>query len=57
VDGGDVSVRMSWWPQSGNLALCDLALHEYLGIARYHEYNAMGWNAPPLPPLGSKPAP
>jgi hypothetical protein len=42
---------MSWWPQSWNLALCDLALHEYLGIARYYEYNAMGWNAPPLPPL------
>ena len=22
----------------------DLALHEYTGIARYHVYNAMGWN-------------
>jgi uncharacterized SAM-binding protein YcdF (DUF218 family) len=51
VDGGDVSPWMSWWPQSWNLALCDLALHEYVGIARYYEYNAMGWNAPPLPPL------
>jgi uncharacterized SAM-binding protein YcdF (DUF218 family) len=51
ADGGDVSPLMSWWPQSWNLALTDLALHEYTGIARYHEYNAMGWNAPPLPPL------
>jgi len=34
----------SWWPQSYNLTMADLALHEYAGIARYRFYNAMGWN-------------
>jgi hypothetical protein len=24
--------------------MADVALHEYAGIARYHLYNAMGWN-------------
>jgi hypothetical protein len=28
-------------------------LHEYAGIARYHVYNAMGWNVPQMPPLTS----
>lgn len=36
---------INWLPQAWNLALTDLALHEYLGIARYHLYQAMGWNA------------
>ncbi len=39
-----VSGMLSWLPQSYNLAMTDLALHEYAGIARYHLYNAMGWN-------------
>ena len=34
----------SWLPLSYNFAMADLALHEYVGIARYHVYNAMGWN-------------
>ncbi|GGY19866.1 hypothetical protein GCM10008098_10330 [Rhodanobacter panaciterrae] len=34
----------SWWPQSYNFTVVDLALHEYAGIARYRFYNAMGWN-------------
>ncbi|MFT4197083.1 MAG: YdcF family protein [Pseudoxanthomonas sp.] len=43
-------VRADWLaPRSGppsgaNFLLADLALHEYLGIARYHLYQAMGWN-------------
>ena len=37
--------RMDWWPQSWNFAVTDLALHEYVGVLRYHVYNAMGWNA------------
>lgn len=44
------------WPSWSNLSLTELALHEYAGIARYHVYNAMGWNAPPLPPLAPVPA-
>ncbi|OZI26735.1 hypothetical protein CAL26_05290 [Bordetella genomosp. 9] len=35
----------SWLPLSFNFTLADVALHEFIGIARYHVYNAMGWNA------------
>lgn len=34
----------SWLPLGFNFAVADFALHEYIGIARYHVYNAMGWN-------------
>ncbi|CAM3462375.1 DUF218 domain-containing protein [Bordetella sputigena] len=34
----------SWLPLSYNFAVADFALHEFIGIARYHVYNAMGWN-------------
>jgi uncharacterized SAM-binding protein YcdF (DUF218 family) len=36
--------RLSWLPLAWNLALTDLAVHEYVGIVRYHVYQAMGWN-------------
>ncbi|MEO6799345.1 MAG: YdcF family protein [Rhodanobacter sp.] len=39
-----VSGTTSWKPLSYNFTMADLALHEYVGIARYHWYNAMGWN-------------
>jgi uncharacterized SAM-binding protein YcdF (DUF218 family) len=35
---------MSALPLSYNFAVADFALHEYTGIARYHVYNALGWN-------------
>jgi len=35
---------MSWLPLAYNFTMADVALHEYIGIARYHVYNAMGWN-------------
>ncbi len=38
-------------PSASNIVLTDIALHEYLGIARYHVYNLLGRNVPPLPPL------
>ena len=44
---GSVSVR----PSSSNFVLADMALHEYLGIARYRVYNLLGWNPPRFPPL------
>ncbi len=47
VRGDYVDVRMPWVPNSGNLALTDIALHEYFGVLTYHIYNRMGWNAPP----------
>jgi len=31
------------WRRTGK-TLTDVALHEYLGIARYHVYNWLGWN-------------
>ncbi|ARP80403.1 hypothetical protein CAL12_05850 [Bordetella genomosp. 8] len=34
----------SWLPLSFNFTLADFALHEFIGIARYHFYNGMGWN-------------
>lgn len=34
----------SWLPLSYNFTVADLALHEYVGVLRYHVYNAMGWN-------------
>ncbi|MGN6706717.1 MAG: YdcF family protein [Rhodanobacter sp.] len=39
------------WPSAQNLVLTDVALHEYLGVLRYHVYNAMGWNAPAMKPV------
>lgn len=37
--------RMSLLPHSFNFILLDMAIHEYLGIMRFHFYNYMGWNA------------
>lgn len=45
--------NISGWPSALNFVLTDIAVHEYLGIARYYVYNAMGWNAPKLPPLAA----
>ncbi|MCS3746448.1 uncharacterized SAM-binding protein YcdF (DUF218 family) [Xanthomonas arboricola] len=46
-----IPVRADWltasWsilPQSYNFTLADVALHEYLGIARYRLYQGLGWN-------------
>ena len=47
VRGDYADVRMSWRPNSWNMALTDIALHEYFGVLTYHVYSAMGWNAPP----------
>jgi uncharacterized SAM-binding protein YcdF (DUF218 family) len=41
----------SAWPSAQNFVLTDVALHEYIGVLRYHFYNAMGWNAPAMKPL------
>ncbi|WP_175485689.1 YdcF family protein [Pseudoxanthomonas sp. GM95] len=44
----------SWLPNSYNLLIGDLATVEWLGIARYHWYNWLGKNEPPV---NSEPAP
>ncbi|MDQ0011593.1 uncharacterized SAM-binding protein YcdF (DUF218 family) [Luteibacter jiangsuensis] len=49
VRGDYVTARYDWLPTSENLSFADFALHEYIGVARYHFYNAMGWNAPKIP--------
>ena len=36
----------SFYPLSWNFTVTDAALHEYVGIARYHVYGALGLNAP-----------
>jgi uncharacterized SAM-binding protein YcdF (DUF218 family) len=38
-------------PVSWNFVATDAAVHEHLGILRYHVYNMLGWNAPKAPPL------
>lgn len=49
VRGDYVTARYDWLPTSENLSFADFAIHEYIGVARYHFYNAMGWNAPKIP--------
>jgi uncharacterized SAM-binding protein YcdF (DUF218 family) len=50
VPADHVDGVLSWLPLSYNFAMADLALHEYTGIARYHVYNAMGWNVRAMKP-------
>ncbi|KRE99554.1 hypothetical protein ASG87_14275 [Frateuria sp. Soil773] len=51
VRGDYLKADPGLWPGWWNLGLTDVALHEYVGLARYRVYNALGWNAPPQPPL------
>jgi uncharacterized SAM-binding protein YcdF (DUF218 family) len=45
VRADELVAPLSWKPLAWNLALTDLAAHEYAGIVRFHVYQAMGWNA------------
>jgi uncharacterized SAM-binding protein YcdF (DUF218 family) len=47
VRGDYADVQWVAWPNAWNLALTDMATHEYVGVLTYHFYNLMGWNAPP----------
>lgn len=49
VRGDYGRARYDWLPGTENLFFADVALHEYLGVWRYHFYNAMGWNVPKAP--------
>lgn len=42
------STHVSIIPTSGNLALTDVLLHEYVGVLRYRLYEALGWNSKPI---------
>jgi len=37
-------VRLSLLPQASSIMMADVAIHEYLGVLRYHVYNWLGWN-------------
>ncbi|MGF6496005.1 uncharacterized SAM-binding protein YcdF (DUF218 family) [Luteibacter sp. 621] len=49
VRGDYVRARYDWLPGTENLFFADFALHEYVGVWRYHFYNMMGWNVPKVP--------
>lgn len=42
--------RSSVLPVAYNITLADLALHEHLGVLRYHVYNLLGWNVKAVQP-------
>lgn len=44
VRADDLQATVSPLPMAYNFALTDFALHEWIGIARYHMYNTLGWN-------------
>jgi uncharacterized SAM-binding protein YcdF (DUF218 family) len=44
VRADDLQAAASPLPMAYNFTLTDFALHEWIGIARYHVYNALGWN-------------
>ena len=37
-------------PRAVNVGLADAALHEYVGLLRYHVYNLLGWNPEAVEP-------
>jgi len=41
-----IAAPIAWIPLGYNLALTDFAIHEYIGILRFHFYNLIGWNLP-----------
>lgn len=55
VRGDYVNARYDWLPGTENLFFADFAIHEYIGVARYHVYNAMGWNVPRVPEENATP--
>lgn len=55
IRGDYLHALHAWLPMAANTALFDASVHEYLGIARYYVYNALGWNAPKMPPLETTP--
>jgi uncharacterized SAM-binding protein YcdF (DUF218 family) len=55
VRGDYVTARYDWLPTSENLSFADFAIHEYIGVWRYHLYNAMGWNVAKIPEESATP--
>jgi len=42
--------RLSLLPNAYNILMADLAIHEYLGVLRYHVFNWLGWNVRAVKP-------
>lgn len=40
-----ITAQLSYFPSGYDFVITDLALHEYIGILRYHIYNLFHWNA------------
>jgi uncharacterized SAM-binding protein YcdF (DUF218 family) len=38
------SAKLTFLPVGSNFAIVDIALHQYVGLARLWVYNALGWN-------------
>lgn len=43
--------RVTVLPRAFNIMIADRAIHEYLGVLRYHVYNWFGWNVRAVPTL------
>jgi len=41
---------VSLLPQAYSIMMADVAIHEYLGVLRYHVYNWLGWNVRAVEP-------
>jgi uncharacterized SAM-binding protein YcdF (DUF218 family) len=48
VSSDPLAATWAFLPQASNLELCDLALHEYVGIAQFYVYEALGLNSMPV---------
>jgi uncharacterized SAM-binding protein YcdF (DUF218 family) len=40
-----LNAARGWQPNAFNVLLTTAAMHEYVGVWRYHIYNALGWNS------------
>lgn len=55
VSSDQLRAAPGWLPSALNLLLVEVMLHERIGVLRYHVYNTLGWNEPPIPPAGLTP--
>lgn len=55
VASDQIRAMPGWLPSTFNLLLVEVMLHERIGVLRYHAYNRLGWNEPPMPPTHLNP--
>ncbi len=44
IASDSVAAQITFFPAAYNFAITDIACHQYIGLARMHLYNALGWN-------------